>query len=53
MTFLLAFFITFIACVIFVPVLTGLGKFFCLFATVRDSILALSTFARCTFATIK
>ena len=36
MTFLLAFFITFIACVIFVPVLTALGKFFCLFATVQE-----------------
>ena len=36
MSFLLAFFITFIACVIFVPVLTALGKFFCLFATVQE-----------------
>jgi hypothetical protein len=36
MTFLLAFFFTFIACVIFVPVLTALGKFFCLFATLQE-----------------
>jgi regulator of protease activity HflC (stomatin/prohibitin superfamily) len=36
MIFLLTFFITFIACIIFVPVLTALGKFFCLFATVQE-----------------
>ena len=36
MSFLLAFFTTFIACVIFVPVLIALGKFFCLFATVQE-----------------
>ena len=36
MSFLLAFFTTFIACVIFVPFLTALGKFFCLFATVQE-----------------
>ena len=36
MTFLLAFFITLIACIILVPLLTALGKFFCLFATVQE-----------------
>ena len=36
MTFLLAFFITFIACIVLVPVLTGLGKFFCLYAIVQE-----------------
>lgn len=36
MTFLLAFFITLIACVILVPLLTALGKFFCLFAIVQE-----------------
>ena len=36
MTFLLAFFITLIACIILVPLLTGLGKFFCLFAIVHE-----------------
>ena len=36
MIFLLAFFFTFIACAILVPVLTGLGKFFCLFAIVQE-----------------
>lgn len=36
MTFLLTFFITFIACLTLVPVLTALGKFFCLFATVQE-----------------
>jgi regulator of protease activity HflC (stomatin/prohibitin superfamily) len=36
MTFLIAFFITFIACIVLVPVLTGLGKFFCLYAVVQE-----------------
>ena len=36
MIFLLAFFLTFIGCLIFVPVLTALGKFFCLFAIVQE-----------------
>jgi regulator of protease activity HflC (stomatin/prohibitin superfamily) len=36
MTFLLAFFITLIACLILVPLLTALGKFFCLFAIVQE-----------------
>ena len=36
MIFLLAFFFTFIACLILVPLLTGLGKFFCLFAVVQE-----------------
>ncbi len=36
MTFLLAFFITLIACIILVPLLTALGKFFCLFAVVQE-----------------
>ena len=36
MTFLLAFFTTLIACIILVPLLTALGKFFCLFATVQE-----------------
>ena len=44
MTFLLAFFITFIACMIFVPVLTALGKFFCLFATVQECEAQVSAF---------
>ena len=36
MTFLLAFFITLIVCIILVPLVTGLGKFFCLFAIVQE-----------------
>ena len=36
MTFLIAFFITFFACIILVPILTGLGKFFCLYAVVQE-----------------
>ena len=36
MTFLLAFFITLIVCIILVPLVTGLGKFFCLFAMVQE-----------------
>jgi regulator of protease activity HflC (stomatin/prohibitin superfamily) len=36
MTFLIAFFITFIACIVLVPILTGLGKFFCLYAVVQE-----------------
>ena len=36
MTFLLTFFITLIACLILVPLLTALGKFFCLFAIVQE-----------------
>jgi hypothetical protein len=36
MTFLLAFLITFIACIVLVPALTALGKFFCLFAIVQE-----------------
>jgi regulator of protease activity HflC (stomatin/prohibitin superfamily) len=36
MTFLIAFFITFVACLVLVPILTGLGKFFCLYAVVQE-----------------
>ena len=36
MTFLLAFFITFVACIVLVPILTALGQFFCLFAVVHE-----------------
>jgi regulator of protease activity HflC (stomatin/prohibitin superfamily) len=36
MTFLLAFFVTFVICVLLVPILTTLGKFFCLFAIVQE-----------------
>jgi regulator of protease activity HflC (stomatin/prohibitin superfamily) len=36
MTFLLAFFITLVACIVLVPILTTLGRFFCLFAIVQE-----------------
>jgi regulator of protease activity HflC (stomatin/prohibitin superfamily) len=36
MTFLLAFFITFVACIVLVPILTASGQFFCLFAVVHE-----------------
>ena len=36
MIFLVSFFVTLIGCMIFVPLLTGLGKFFCLFAIIPE-----------------
>jgi hypothetical protein len=36
MIFLVSFFVTLIGCMIFVPLLTGLGKFSCLFAIIPE-----------------